>query len=80
MPTTIAAATFVWVAASADQGVKGEFQILTELQPSIGMGQGHHVPNQVGNPLGGGVGDVVYRDDYHVVPDAHAPVLAPVAG
>ena len=74
------AAACLAFAPSADQRIKGQVQVFAKLQPPVWMGQGHHVPDQIGDPLHASVGYVVHRDDNHIVADAHAPVFAPVAG
>jgi hypothetical protein len=68
----------VGVPAGADDGAEVEVEVLAELQPPVGVGQGDGALDVVGHGLGRGVGDVVHRQDGHVVADADAAVLAAV--
>ena len=78
MPITTQAATLGF-AAGADDGAEVQVEVGAELQPAVGVGQGHGALDVVGDALAGGVGDVVDRQDDDVVPHPDPPVLAAVA-
>src|SRR6185437_15883429 len=69
----------VGVAAGADERAEMQLQILAELQPSIGMGQGEGALDVVGDRLRRRVRQIVERQDDDMVADADAAVLAAVA-
>src|SRR5690606_13830848 len=69
----------VGVAAGADQRAEMQFQVFAELQPPVGVGQGHGALDVVGDGFGGGVGDIVHRQHDDVVAHADAPVVAAVS-
>ena len=58
---------------------KKSFEILAELQPTVGVRHGERALDVVGDRLAGGVRQIVERQDQHVVAHADAAVLAPPA-
>jgi hypothetical protein len=68
----------VGVGAGADHGAEMQLQVLAELQAAIGVRDRQRALDVVGHGLAGGVGDVVHRQDEHVVAHADAAVFAPV--
>jgi len=64
----------VRVRPGPDQRAEMQREVLAELQPPIGVRQGHRALDVVGDGLAGRVGQVVQRQDDHVVADADAPV------
>ena len=69
----------VRVAAGADQRAEVQVEVGAELQPAVGMRDRQRALDVVRDRLGGGVGQVVDRQDDDVVAHADAAVLAPVA-
>ncbi len=69
----------VRVAAGADQGAEVELEVGAELQPAVGMRDRQRALDVVRDRLGGGVRQVVERQDDDVIAHADAAVLAPVA-
>ena len=66
----------VRVRAGADQRAEMDFQILAELQAAIGVRDGERALDVVGDGLAGGVGEIVERQQQHMVAHADAAVLA----
>ncbi len=60
----------VGIASRAGQGAEGQFQILAELQPPVGVRQGHRALDERGDAFGGGIGNIVHRQDDDVIADA----------
>ncbi len=69
----------VRVAAGADQGAEVQVEVGAELQPPVRVRDRHRALDVVRHRLGGGVRQVVERQDDDVVAHADAAVLAPVA-
>ena len=69
----------VGIAAGADQGPEMQFQVFAELQAPIVVRQRQAAVDVVGDLLAGRVGQVVERQDDHMIADADAAVLAPKA-
>jgi hypothetical protein len=69
----------VRIAAGADQRPEVELEVGAELEPPVGMRDRQRALDVVGDRLGGGVREVVERQDDDEVADADAAVLAPVA-
>ena len=69
----------VRVAAGADQRAEVQVEVGAELQPAVRVRDRQRALDVVGDRLGGGVGQVVERQDDDVVAHADAAVLAPVA-
>ena len=78
MPITTTAAT-LGLRAGADQRAEVQLQVGAELQAAVGMRDGERALDVVRDGLGGGVGQVVHRQDDDVVAHADAAVLALVA-
>src|SRR5690606_6648038 len=69
----------VRVRAGADQRAEVQVEVGAELQPTVRVRDRHRSLDGRGDRLGGGVGQVVQRQDDDVVPDADAAVLAAIA-
>src|SRR5690606_5330457 len=69
----------VRIAADTDQRAEMKLEVGAELQPAIGMRQRQRALDVVGDRLGGGIRQIVEREDDDVVSHADAPVLAPPA-
>jgi hypothetical protein len=69
----------VRVAPGARQRAESQVEVLAELQPAVGVGQGHRALDQGRHAVRGRVRDVVDRQDDDVVADAEPPVWPPVA-
>ena len=69
----------VRVAAGADERAEMQVEVGAELQPPVGMRQRQRALDVVRHRLGGGVRQVVHRQDEDVVAHADAAVLALVA-
>ena len=69
----------VRVRAGADQRAEVQVEVGAELQPPVGMRNRQRALDVVRHRLGGGVRQVVHRQDDDVVAHADAAVLAPVA-
>ncbi len=70
----------VGIAAITDQGVEGQVQVFAKLQAAVRVRQRHRAADQAGDTRDSGVGDVIHRHNQNVVANAHAVVIAPVAG
>jgi hypothetical protein len=68
----------IGIGAGADHGAEMQIEILAELQPAIGMRQGHGALDVVADRFAGGVGNVVKRQNDDMIADADAAVFAPV--
>jgi hypothetical protein len=69
----------VGIAARADQRAEVELEVGAELQPAVGMGNRERALDVVRDSFGGGVGQVVQRQDDDVVAHADAAVFAAIA-
>ncbi len=69
----------VRIGAGADHGAEMQVEIGAELQPAIGMRQGHRALDVVGDTLAGGVGDIVDRQDHDMVAHADTAIGAAIA-
>jgi hypothetical protein len=69
----------VRIAAGADQGAEVKVEVGAELQPPVRMRDRQRALDVVRDRLGGGVRQVVERQDDDEVADADAAVLAPIA-
>src|SRR3546814_18109514 len=56
-----------------------QLEVLAELQPPVVVRQREAAVDVVGHLFAGGVGEVVQRQDHHVVADADAAILTPEA-
>ena len=68
----------IGIGPGADDGVEGELEVGSKLEPTIGMGQRQGALDVGGDLLDTGVRNVVDRDDRNVVANADASVLAPI--
>ncbi len=68
----------IGIGAGADHGAEMQIKILAELQPAIGVRQGHGALDVVANRFAGGIGNVVKRQDDDMVADTDTAVFAPV--
>ena len=57
---------------------KEQFQVLSELQPAIGVRQRHGVLDIVCDSFASRIGQVINRQDNDVIANTYAPVLAPI--
>ena len=69
----------VRVGAGADHRTEVKFEVLAELQPSVGMRQGDRSSNMGGDRLARSVGNIVERQNHDVIAYTHSTVLAAVA-
>ncbi|MGF6986996.1 hypothetical protein QFZ99_006537 [Paraburkholderia atlantica] len=69
----------VRIAACADQRAEMQFEVGAELQPPIRMRQRHGPLDVVFDRLRRGIGQIVDRQDDHVVAYAHAAIVATIA-
>ena len=67
------------VTAGADQGAEMQFEILAELKPAIGMGNGQGSLDVIGNRFTGGIGKVVQGKDDDVVANPDPAVFAAIS-
>src|SRR3546814_6871981 len=56
-----------------------QLEVLAELQPPVVVRQREAAVDVVGHLFAGGVGEVIQRQDHHVVADADAAILTPEA-
>src|SRR3546814_16149287 len=56
-----------------------QLEVLAELQPPVVVRQREAAVDVVGHLFAGGVGEVIQRQDHHVVADADAAILPPEA-
>ena len=78
MPMTMAAAQF-GLRPCAGERAEGQIEVGAELQAAVGVRQRHRALDVVGDGLGGGVREIVDRDDEDVIAHAEAPVGAAIA-
>ena len=69
----------VRIGAGADQRLEVQVEVGAELQPAVGMRDRHRSLDGDGHRFGGGIGQVVERQDDDVVAHADAAVFAPIA-
>ncbi len=69
----------VWIAAGADHGAEEQFEVLAELQAAIGVGNRKRALDVVRHGFARGIGDVVNRQNDHVIAHCNAAVFAPVS-
>ncbi len=69
----------VWIGAGADQRAEMQFEVLAELQTSIGVRNRHRTFDVVGDRLARGIREIVERQNDDVVSHTDAVVLPPPA-
>ena len=69
----------IGIGAGADQRAEKQIEVGAELQPAIGVRNGERALDLVGDQLAGGVGNIVERQNDHVIAHADAAVFAPPA-
>src|SRR6478609_3723749 len=70
---------YVRIGPGADERAEMEVEVSTELQPSVGVRYGNRAFDVVRHRLGGGIRQIVYRQDQHMVAHADAVVFAAIA-
>ena len=68
----------VGIRAGADEGAEVQVEVGAELQPAVGMRQGHGALDVVRDGFGRGIGEVVKRQDDDMIAHADASVFPPV--
>ena len=56
-----------------------QIEVGAELQPAIGMRNGHRALDVVGDGFAGRVGKIIQRQDDDMIANAHASVLATIS-
>ena len=68
----------VGIRPGADQGAKGELQVLSELETTVRVRDRQSVADQSTDTFDRGIRQVVDGQDDHVITNTHAPVGAPI--
>ena len=68
----------IWIRAGADERPEEQLQILTELQPSVGVRQSERAFDIVLHRLDCRIRQIVKRQDHEMIPDPHSAVLTAV--